>query len=219
MEKNTPIVQIKNQKKTKDASICGRSMVEMLGVLFIVGVLSTGGIAGYVTASRNLRLNDLKDEISTIVANIRSMYFSAKDYEGINEITLINSGLIPNRMISEDRTEIINKSNGSVYISAADDAYKKDGSFILIFNGLDSYTCRELAISDWGSDIDTGFLGMTVKNDGELTIQSSNLTAAELQSSNTTILSKDIASGTLENIYQLCDCGSMKTCAIAWKFQ
>lgn len=206
-------------KKTKDISVCGRSMVEMLGVLFIVGVLSTGGIAGYVTASRNLRLNNLKDEISTIVANIRSTYFSAIDYEGIDEITLINFGLIPDGMISEDRTEIINKANGSVYIASADDAYKKNGSFILIFNGLDSYTCRELAISDWGSDVDTGFLGMTIKNDGDLTIETSNLTSAELKESDTTILAKDIASGTLERTYQLCNCGSMKLCAIAWKFQ
>ena len=28
----------------------GRSMVEMLGVLAIIGVLSVGGIAGYTTA-------------------------------------------------------------------------------------------------------------------------------------------------------------------------
>ena len=35
-------------KKTKNQS--GRSMVEMLGVLAIIGVLSIGGIAGYRAA-------------------------------------------------------------------------------------------------------------------------------------------------------------------------
>ena len=91
----------KNMKKRcEESKICGRSMVEMIGVLAIVGVLSVGGIAGYVTASRNLRISNLKDEISTIVANIRSMYFSAKDYSSLNEITLINAALIPDWMIN-----------------------------------------------------------------------------------------------------------------------
>ena len=208
-----------NKKSSKDINLSGRSMVEMLGVLAIVGVLSIGGIAGYVTASRNLRINNLKDEISTIVANIRSMYFSAKDYTGINEITLINAGLIPDWMVGEDNISIINKAKGSVYIESAAAGTKEAGSFILVFNDLDAYTCRELAISDWGSDMASGFLGMTIKNDGDLTVDTSNLTAAEIQSGNTTILARDLASGTLNQVYELCNCGSMNLCAIAWKFQ
>ena len=34
---------------------CGRSMVEMLGVLAIIGVLSVGGIAGYRTAMEKIK--------------------------------------------------------------------------------------------------------------------------------------------------------------------
>ncbi len=197
----------------------GRSMVEILGVLAIVGVLSIGGIAGYVTASRNLRINNLKDEISTIVANIRSLYFSAKDYAGVNEITLINAKLIPDWMIGEDDISIVNKAKGSVYIESAAAYEKEAGAFILIFNGLDAYTCRELAISNWGSDMASGFLGMSIKNDGDLTINTSELTDAELQSGQTVILPKEQASRTLNQVYELCNCGSLNTCAIAWKFQ
>ena len=216
MKKNISNIQF---KKTKDISVCGRSIVEMLGVLAIVGVLSIGGIAGYVTASRNLRINNLKDEVSTIVANIRSMYFSAKDYDNLNEIVLINAGLIPDWMVGDDRTSIYNKAKGTVYIEAAAVGDQEYGGFILIFNGLDAYTCRELAISDWGSDMASGFLGMTIKNDGDLTVDTSNLTDAELQSGDTTILAKDLASGTLNQVYDLCNCGNMNLCAIAWKFQ
>ena len=50
-------------------------MVEIIGVLSIVGVLSVGGIAGYVTASNTIRTNKLKDEVTTLIANIRSMIF------------------------------------------------------------------------------------------------------------------------------------------------
>ncbi|MBQ3695945.1 MAG: hypothetical protein II938_03135 [Alphaproteobacteria bacterium] len=36
----------------------GRSMVEMLGVLAIIGVLSVGGIAGYTMAMRKYKANE-----------------------------------------------------------------------------------------------------------------------------------------------------------------
>ncbi len=42
----------------------GRSMVEMLGVLAIIGVLSVGGIAGYSLSMRRHRANGVVDYIS-----------------------------------------------------------------------------------------------------------------------------------------------------------
>ena len=39
----------------------GRSMVEMLGVLAIIGVLSIGGIAGYTLSMRRYRANQVLD--------------------------------------------------------------------------------------------------------------------------------------------------------------
>ena len=42
----------------------GRSMVEMLGVLAIMGVLSIGGIAGYTYAMNRLKANDIIDGVN-----------------------------------------------------------------------------------------------------------------------------------------------------------
>ena len=42
----------------------GRSMVEMLGVLAIIGVLSVGGIAGYSLSMRRHRANQIVDAAS-----------------------------------------------------------------------------------------------------------------------------------------------------------
>ncbi len=42
----------------------GRSMVEMLGVLAIIGVLSVGGIAGYSLSMRRHRANQVVDLLS-----------------------------------------------------------------------------------------------------------------------------------------------------------
>lgn len=44
----------------------GRSMVEMLGVLAVIGVLSVAGIAGYTTAMRNHRANEVVNAASML---------------------------------------------------------------------------------------------------------------------------------------------------------
>ena len=46
----------------------GRSMVEMLGVLAIIGVLSVGGIAGYSKAMAKFKTSKALDQVSTTVA-------------------------------------------------------------------------------------------------------------------------------------------------------
>ena len=46
---------------------CGRSMIEMLGVLAIVGVLSVGGIQGYSKAMEKIRFNKALSEYNTLM--------------------------------------------------------------------------------------------------------------------------------------------------------
>ena len=52
----------------------GRSMIEMLGVLAIIGVLSVGGIAGYSKDMNKFKTNKVADNVSMIVANIKTLY-------------------------------------------------------------------------------------------------------------------------------------------------
>ena len=47
----------RGEKLQADAALCGRSMVEMLGVLAIIGVLSVGAISGYSKAMMKYKLN------------------------------------------------------------------------------------------------------------------------------------------------------------------
>ena len=48
----------------------GRSMIEMLGVLAIVGVLSVGGIAGYSKAMEKFKVNKTLEQYSYLVAGM-----------------------------------------------------------------------------------------------------------------------------------------------------
>ena len=67
-----------NDRKRKDASLkpdddnienAGRSMVEMLGVLAIIGVLSVGAIAGYSKAMMKYKLNQHAEAVNMLINN------------------------------------------------------------------------------------------------------------------------------------------------------
>ena len=73
--------------KTNLTSQNGRSMVEMLGVLAIIGVLSVGGIAGYSAAMRKYRANVLLNQASIAAADIAGQIASGSpnlDLSGYN---------------------------------------------------------------------------------------------------------------------------------------
>ena len=61
----------------------GRSMIEMLGVLAIIGVLSVGGIAGYSQAMSKFKVTKTIDQIQTMVTNIRTLAASQRNYAAI----------------------------------------------------------------------------------------------------------------------------------------
>ena len=92
----------------------GRSMIEMLGVLAIVGVLSVGGIAGYSKAMAKYKMNTLLSQVSELTMNIRSLYMAQGDYEGISERVVINAGVVPNGITINGSSQLIHILNGNI---------------------------------------------------------------------------------------------------------
>ncbi len=69
-----------------DVCSAGRSMIEMLGVLAIVGVLSVGGIAGYSKAMEKFKLSKALDEYSYLIygllEHLDEIKYSTKSGDG-----------------------------------------------------------------------------------------------------------------------------------------
>ena len=57
-------------KPDNDSLCAGRSMVEMLGVLAIIGVLSVGAIAGYSKAMMKYKLNKQAEQLNQVIGTI-----------------------------------------------------------------------------------------------------------------------------------------------------
>ena len=63
-------LSLKAKDDYKSVLQLGRSMIEMLGVLAIIGVLSVGGIAGYSKAMEKFKVNKAIDEYSSLIFGI-----------------------------------------------------------------------------------------------------------------------------------------------------
>lgn len=140
----------------------GRSMIEMLGVLAIVGVLSVGGIAGYSKAMAKYKMNTLLAQVSELTMNIRSLYMSQGDYAGMSERVVINSGVVPNGITVSGSSTLTHILNGNIkfFESQAEDGTPK--AFEMYITGLTNLTCVSFSTMDWGQDPASGFQAMFV---------------------------------------------------------
>ena len=88
---------------------CGRSMVEMLGVLAIIGVLSVGAIAGYSKAMFKYKLNKHAEQMNTVInAVARYVHGFSTEFRNQNLTSyFIKLGEIPVEMIRENNTDYI----------------------------------------------------------------------------------------------------------------
>lgn len=139
-------------------------MIEMLGVLAIVGVLSVGGIAGYSKAMNKFKTNKMTEQITLISTNIRTLYSSQRSYEGLNNKVAIGTGVIPGEMYDANSTStssIQNAFGGSVAILSAKHMVDND-SFIVAAGKIPQASCVSIATTDWGGDSGSGLLGMSI---------------------------------------------------------
>ena len=93
-----------------DVCSVGRSMIEMLGVLAIIGVLSVGGIAGYSKAMQMYKLNKWKDDFVTLTANLKVSFMNSKSYTETDNQNLTNFfkqvGVVPQNMLDAQNHDI-----------------------------------------------------------------------------------------------------------------
>lgn len=149
----------------------GRSMVEMLGVLAIIGVLSVGGISGYSKAMAKYKLTKAQDQITMLLMNIRTAYATSPNYSGLTSTTAIEYHIAPGDMIVDD-DNLSGAFGGAIDVNDCTGEDGKDACkavgvpeagaaayFYIQMANLGAETCMSLASSDWGSD---GLMGLYI---------------------------------------------------------
>lgn len=145
----------------------GRSMVEMLGVLAIIGVLSVGGIAGYSKAMTKFKITKTMDQVSMMVANIRTLYSGQRNYSGLATANALDMGVVPAEMegaASAVGNTLVNAFQGAVTIGTVNYNQQTASAFRVSYENMGQEACVQLITSDWGSGASSGFIGIRVSN-------------------------------------------------------
>ncbi len=146
-----------SQQKSKQS---GRSMIEMLGVLAIVGILSAGGIAGYSMAMQNHKTNVLIERVQLIAQRTRELYsgdYSTLGGSGSEINKLINAGLITDKTNPfggdlEMGRSATDNTNKSVF-------YIRTGDSQASVKNIPPEACVKILTTDWGDKgVFTSFL-------------------------------------------------------------
>ncbi|MBO7097489.1 MAG: hypothetical protein J6W11_02480 [Alphaproteobacteria bacterium] len=162
----------------------GRSMVEMLGVLAIIGVLSAGGLAGYSKAMFKHKLNSTMDQLTMLVTNIRTMYGTQDNYNNLSVAQAYGLGIIAaSASQGDNHSKMINPFKGDVELeSAVVKGTIADSGFVVSYEGLPKEACIALATSDWGTGAGSGYIGVEVGEDDFTTAAAATVTEVGAES-------------------------------------
>ena len=135
----------------------GRSMIEMLGVLAIIGVLSVGGIQGYSMAMSKFKVSKTTDQVQTMVTNIRTLFTGQRTYNGLDGKNAYTMGILTDE--TWDGTAASNAYGGTILFGTPNN--KK--YFSITYNGLSQDACTRLVMADWG-DSSSGLIGIIAQS-------------------------------------------------------
>ncbi len=107
--------------KSECDSLCaGRSMVEMLGVLAIIGVLSVGAIAGYSKAMMKYRLNKQAEQLNQLINALSQYHMQIHSEDTISLVPIYKKlNLIPIEMIKDNSTTIYDIFGNSLLLRSS----------------------------------------------------------------------------------------------------
>lgn len=114
----------------------GRSMVEMMGVLAIMGVITVVAIAGINSAMNMQKHQTVNDEVLQMVTQVRSIFSEYDDYSNINNSTIFGAIGMSNQNPYGGTYEIsVNPSNARQFIISITGLSKSDCEYFITKDG------------------------------------------------------------------------------------
>ena len=118
----------------------GRSMIEMLGVLAIMGVITVGAIAMISTAMRTQKHNTTSDDVAQIVLGVRQLLGEYDDFSSIDNSAIFGAIGMSNK----------NPYGGAYSVSVNPSNTRQ---FIVEIGGLNQSDCEYLQTKAWTDSV------------------------------------------------------------------
>lgn len=148
----------------------GRSMIEMLGVLAVIGVLTVGGFSLISKVTTAHKSNVTIDEIGTLANKARMIFHEyVYDKQKFSNTPDMNTYLY-NAKAYPESLELVDSGNSQkAFVSASDVKfnvqyfqYNNVDYFYIDISQLDDEMCMAIAQSTWGSPSINGYVGICV---------------------------------------------------------
>ena len=127
----------------------GRSMIEMLGVLAIVGVLTVGSLSMVGKARQQYNISQILGEATTLISNARKMACDYEEDYGSYTNMLYRSEAYPDGM-----TVTTNDGAATEFVLTADATLAITGTnnqFTVVIGDLPESVCVAIMTADWNS--------------------------------------------------------------------
>ncbi len=118
----------------------GRSMIEMLGVLAIMGVITVGAVGMISSGMRTQKLTAVNDEVVQMVTMVRNIHAEYDDFSNMNGSTIFAA-------IGMSK----NNPYGGTYELSVDPSNPRQ--FIVTIDGLGKSECESLVAKAWSDSV------------------------------------------------------------------
>lgn len=150
----------------------GRSMIEMLGVLAIIGILTVGGFNLVMKAQTHQKINEVTDNLTTLARKVRVVARDCWDAENSKQCEV---GSIIDDYIEKAKAYPDSLEAGSGGFTDRNDVtynikYVGEGGailFVIGVSGLTTEMCMNMVNAHYGNRSTSGFVGMSV-GDGSI---------------------------------------------------
>ena len=140
----------------------GRSMIEMLGVLAIMGVITEGALGLIATAMRTQKRSAVNDEVMEIVTGVRQLLGEYDDFSNIENVNIFSAiGVSNKNPYGGAYTLTVNPTNSRQFIVGIGGLNKSDCEYLKTKAWVDSVGYQ---ISDGKQSGATGDCGNTNGN-------------------------------------------------------
>ena len=198
-----------------------------------------GKIESYCHAKKLQHNDSTTDQVSMLVANIRTLFSTQGTYTGLGNGQAVKFGIVPNDMYnaksltgnyaSNAQFSLKNAFGGEVYIKPSDlSAAKDDGAFTIEYTNLSTEACVTIVTGDWGSGQGSGLVGITAGagSDSYENSPFNDLDTFHVGDAEDTIGSPDTHGGNsgtptpvaVAKAIEWCDVSDGSTPAVAWKY-
>ena len=139
-------------------------MLEMLGVLSIVGVLSIGGLSGYTKMMTQHKIDTCMQQINLISAKISAVGSQTSSYGGLNNASAVKFGAVPAEATQNGNTDLRNPFGGTITIQSSFLLSDKNDTqaYAIIYSGLPEEACMALASNNWNNSKSSSLLGIGI---------------------------------------------------------